>query len=212
MKCQNPFAFRPVQVSFWTTVIYLAVIIPLIYVHEAVPKAPSDRSLYRGLNLTESWRDLQTITTHHHPFNSHANDQVRHYLLERSKQILKRNKVDYAIETVGDDKNFDGPFADEDAGNVATSSVVVFDDQLSNYTMVRSGGFPAATPGTYFEGSNIFIYIRGTDDPEGDWWRTESSYDKTHRTGGVLVNCHLDSYVSKYFFVAPAVGLTDSDL
>jgi hypothetical protein len=192
MKCQNPFAFKPGQVTFWTTVVYLAVFIPLIYVHESVPRAPSDRSLYRGLNLTESWRDLQTITARHHPFNSRDNERVREYLFERSKQILKRNKVDYTIEAAGDGEDWYSTVASERATTSSSSSVVVFDDRISNFTMVREGGFSASSA-TYFEGNNFYIYIRGSEDPEGDWWRTKSSYDKTHRTGGVLVNCHLDS-------------------
>lgn len=195
MKCQNPFAFRPGQVTFWTTVVYLAVFIPLIYVHESVPSAPSDRSLFRGLNLTESWRDLQTITARHHPFNSHANEHVREYLLDRSKQILERNKIDYAVENAGDGQDWYSDKADEGPRDAATSRVVLFDDRISNFTMVRESKFSTASA-TYFEGNNIIIYIRGTEDQEGDWWRTESGYDKIHRTGGVLVNCHLDSYVA----------------
>jgi hypothetical protein len=99
MKCKNPFAFRPGQVTFWTTVIYLAVAIPLLYVHETVPPTPKDYSLYRGLNLTEAWLDLQTITTNHHPYNSHDNDRVREYLMNRSEEILDRNKVRYSVES-----------------------------------------------------------------------------------------------------------------
>lgn len=94
---QNPFAFRPAQVTFWTTIIYLALLVPLIWVHETVPPAPNDHSTYRGLNLTEAWLDLQTITTNHHPFNSHDNDRVRQYLIDRSKEILKRHDVKYGV-------------------------------------------------------------------------------------------------------------------
>ena len=101
MRCQNPFAFRPVQVSFWTTVVYLAVVVPLLYVHETVPPAPADRSLYRGLNLTEAWLDLQTITDGYHPYNSHRNDEVRDFIISRCKQILGHNGVDYATEVLG---------------------------------------------------------------------------------------------------------------
>ena len=98
MKCSNPFAFRPGPVSFWTTIIYLAVAIPLLYVHETVPPAPSERSLYRGLNLTEAWSDLQTITRSYHPYNTHENDVVRQYLLDRSGEILKQNGVNFKID------------------------------------------------------------------------------------------------------------------
>lgn len=100
MKCKNPFAFRPGPVTFWTTIIYLAVFIPLIYVHETVPPAPSSGSLQRGLNLTEAWHDLQMITQSYHPYNSHENDRVREYIIDRSKEILERNDVGYSVESL----------------------------------------------------------------------------------------------------------------
>ena len=100
MRCRNPFAFRPGPVTFWTTVIYLAIFIPLIYVHETVPPTPSSGSLQSGLNLTEAWHDLQTITQNYHPYNSHENDRVREYIIDRSKEILERNHVGYSIESL----------------------------------------------------------------------------------------------------------------
>lgn len=101
MKLCNPFAFRPGPVTFWTTVAYLAVVIPLIYVHETVPGAPADDALDRRLNLTEAWLDLQTLTKTYHPYNSHENDRVRSFLLARAKHILDRNAIDYTVETLG---------------------------------------------------------------------------------------------------------------
>jgi len=101
MAVRNPFAFRPGPVTFWTTVVYLAVIIPLLYVHETVPPAPSDTTLERGLNLTEAWSDLQTITKTYHPYNSHENDHVRDFIIARSKSVLERNGLDYAVDTSG---------------------------------------------------------------------------------------------------------------
>lgn len=101
MRAKNPLAFRPGPVSFWTTAIYLALFIPLIWVHETVPSAPADRSLYQGLNLTEAWLDLQTITRAYHPYNSHENDRVREFLINRTKEILDRNDMSYTTETIG---------------------------------------------------------------------------------------------------------------
>lgn len=101
MKFLNPFSFSPGPVTFWTTVIYLAVTIPLIYVHEVVPPVPSAHSLKQGLNLSEAWFDLQTITKQYHPYNSRANAEVREYLIKRSQNILDRNGVPYKTETTG---------------------------------------------------------------------------------------------------------------
>lgn len=180
MKCQNPFSFKPVQVTFWTTAIYLAVIIPLIYVHETVPSAPSDRSLYQGLNLTEAWHDLQNITGAFHPYNSRENDRVRDFLIERSKEIVTRNNVPFEVNKLAG-------IPSEDVSSSDAPLVTIFDDLTSNVTKITRRG------ASYFEGSNFYVYIRGTEDPSGDWWNIESDHKKTHRTGGVLVNCHFDS-------------------
>lgn len=101
MHFHNPFAFRPGPVSFWTTVVYIALAIPIIYIHETVPPAPADRSLYSGLNLTEAWMDLQVITRKFHPYNSHENDRVREFIIDRSKEILDRNDMKYSIDDSG---------------------------------------------------------------------------------------------------------------
>lgn len=101
MKLPNPFSFRPGPVTFWTTAVYLALVIPLIYVHETVPPAPSGHSLKQGLDLDEAWLDLQLMTRQYHPYNSRANTQVREFLIKRSHEILDRNGVPYKTEKTG---------------------------------------------------------------------------------------------------------------
>ena len=81
----------------------------------------------------------------------------------------------HRTETRGDDKEKDGRLL----------PAVIFDDTVSNVTTVDVKGNSA-----YFEGNNIAVYIRGTEDPAGDWWtRPARSYGK----GGVLVSAHFDS-------------------
>lgn len=70
--------------------------------------------------------------------------------------------------------------------------VTLFDDTTSNFTRIK-GSSRWSTGGTYFEGNNFYIYIRGTEDAKGDWWKKDSTYRKLHGEGGVLVNCHFDS-------------------
>ncbi|POR31563.1 Peptide hydrolase [Tolypocladium paradoxum] len=203
MKCGNPFAFRPGPVTFWTTIIYLAVVVPLLYVHETVPSAPADKALYRGLNLTEAWLDLQTITRTYHPYNSQENDRVREFLIDRSKQILDRNGVAYTSEMSGGvawRHSLETP-ADGEGGNRPRSTakgpgVTIFDDRISNVTYTFRGTL--GWTGQYFEGSNFYVYIHGKEDPEGDWWQTEVGFTASRRTGGVLVNCHFDSVSTGY--------------
>jgi hypothetical protein len=75
-------------------------------------------------------------------------------------------------------------------------SATIFDDRISNVTWTidsllqsaKSG--PQTWQGYYFEGDNFYVYIRGQEDPDGDWWNSPVDYKQT---GGVLVNCHFDS-------------------
>lgn len=97
----NPLAFTPWPVAFWTTVTYLALFIPLIYVHETVPAPPKQSALRPGLNLAEALGDLRAVTGSFHPYNSHANDEVREYYMKRSKEILDRNKISYTVDRSG---------------------------------------------------------------------------------------------------------------
>lgn len=98
----NPFAFRPAQVTIWTTIVYLALLIPIIVLNESVPRPPSSPSPYAGINLTESWHDLATLTQGYHPYNSHKNDEVRNWLLLRIQEILDGNDADWVTEeTIG---------------------------------------------------------------------------------------------------------------
>jgi hypothetical protein len=86
----NPFSFHHGPVTFWTTLIYLALLIPVIIVNETVPPPPAG-IVYDGVNLTEAWLDLATLTSAPHPYNSRQNDKVRDWLLLRIQQILERN-------------------------------------------------------------------------------------------------------------------------
>ncbi|RGP65768.1 aminopeptidase y [Fusarium sporotrichioides] len=214
MRAKNPLAFRPGPVTFWTTVIYIALVIPLIWVHETVPPAPADRSLYQGLNLTEAWLDLQTISRTYHPYNSHENDRVRKFLIDRTKEILDRNDLSYTTETIGGVdwysrtsslENFNSFDTPEETVQAKPRGATLFDDRTSNvswtYNTARRMGSNISKGtwlGQYFEGNNYYVYIHGTDDPEGEWWRDESKYKKFHGQGGVLVNCHFDSVSTGY--------------
>ncbi|KAM5372166.1 hypothetical protein ACJZ2D_007566 [Fusarium nematophilum] len=215
MRCSNPFAFRPTAVSFWTTAIYLALVIPLIYVHETVPPAPADRSLYHGLNLTEAWLDLQSISRAYHPYNSHENDRVREFLITRTKEILDRNGMPYTTETIGGvDWHTRASFWSQVSGLEESDEInlesrprgaTIFDDNISNVTWTYNTAKRTSTNiskgswlGQYFEGNNYYVYIHGKDDPEGEWWRSESTFKKFRGEGGVLVNCHFDSVSTGY--------------
>jgi hypothetical protein len=173
MALSNPIAFRPFPVSFWTTVVYLALLIPLIIIHETVPPPPADPTLYAGINLTRSWHDLTVLTRDYHPFNSRSNDKIHDWLLLELDRIAKENAVD-------------------------DSRVVIFDDTTTNVTTHLARAGAETGTGTYFEGANIMVYIRGTDDPPGSWWEDGSRVyaDKIIGKGGVLMNAHYDSWAA----------------
>ncbi|KAI1101973.1 peptidase family M28 family [Jackrogersella minutella] len=173
MAVSNPVAFKPFAVTFWTTVAYIALLVPLLVIHETVPPPPSNPTLYSGLNLTKSWLDLTILSRDYHPFNSRKNDDIHDWLLLELEEIKRRNGAN-------------------------DSSVAVLADNVSNITTGNTlfGSSPA---GTYFEGTNVIVYIRGKDDPQGRWWEDGTVYsDKIVGKGGVLINAHYDSVSSGY--------------
>jgi len=94
----------------------------------------------------------------------------------------------------GSGHDFNGAFKEA----VAT----VFDDQMANFTMTYDAGAYLSGNGNgstltaqYFEGSNIYVYIRGKQDATGDWWNSENpdTMNSSVDPGGVLINSHIDS-------------------
>ncbi|KAL5606844.1 hypothetical protein BROUX41_003221 [Berkeleyomyces rouxiae] len=201
----NPFAFRPAQVTFWLVAIYATLLVPSIYVHESVPAPPSthDADALAGTNVTEAWLDLLQITQQYHPYASHANDDVRNYVMTRVENILDRNGVSFGTEKLGYQAGLYTPHGKTSPN----ASVVVFSDMQSNITTgtgVRSA--PGFCPlAHYFEGSNIYVYIRGTEDEPGPWWQTPPVHGKRYGGAGVLVNAHFDS-------VSTGFGATDDGM
>ena len=181
MKFYNPFAFTPLPVTIITSLVYLALIVSLLVVHHTLPEAPANLA---GANLTEAWLDLQTLSNGFHPFNSQRNDYIRDWLLQRVTAILKQNGVSSALY----------PSSGGTLENVHESSekapVVVFSDIVSNvsFQFDQKGSVPV--PSVYFEGTNIIVYIRGSDDDPDDWFLTNK---KPKSKGGVLINAHYDS-------------------
>jgi hypothetical protein len=74
--------------------------------------------------------------------------------------------------------------------------VDVFDDNISNTT------FASGRTTVYFEGTNLIVAIRGSDDDEAF-----NSTDRRPDNGGVLVNAHYDSVSSGYGATDDGVGV-----
>ena len=174
MKLPNPIAFRPLPVTFISVVLYIALIVPLLVVHHVVPPAET----IPGANLTEAWLDLQNLSNGFHPYNSRSNDDVRDWLLARIEAIVNHSRASNA------------------------SPAFVFNDVVSNITFCLNGTYTRSGASIYFEGTNIMVYIRGTQDDTKSWWLTG---EKPGGRGGVLVNAHYDS-------VSTGFGATDDGM
>jgi hypothetical protein len=181
----NPFAFAPTSVAIVVAAVYVALLAPLIAIHNVVPAEPASPTPAPGINLTEAWADLQHLTNGYHPYNSRRNDQVRRWLLGRIDAILERNGA---------------------AAGGAASPAVVFDDVTSNLTF---GSFDSAVS-VAFTGTNIMVYIRGTEDEPRGWGLPTDPDDQDppkSSNGGVLVNAHFDSVPSGFGATDDGVGV-----
>jgi hypothetical protein len=175
-RFSNPLGFTPLPVIIVTTLTYIALLAALLTVHLTVPDYPS--STPAGTNLTQAWADLQYITRQFHPYNSHANDKVRNYLLSRVKDVVTSKHL-------GSDR------------------VQIIDDNVSNVT------FSNANTTVYFEGTNIIVAIRGSEDKEAFYpaYQTPLTSTRASRNGGVLVNAHYDSVSTGFGATDDGVGV-----
>jgi Peptidase family M28 len=182
----NPIAFTKGPVTLLTTLVYAGIVISLILVHTKLPTLP--KKFPKGINITEAWLDLQELTASHHPYNSHSNDQVRDWLLLRIESILAEQ------ETV--------------APSDTEPRVHVFSDLSSNLTFSSPGsvtGAGASGLSIYFEGTNIIVYVRGSEDGDDNWWKDPKG--KPNNDGGVLVNAHYDSVSTGFGATDDGVGV-----
>ena len=181
----NPLAFTRWPVTILTAAVYIALVVTALVVHHRVPPAPSTPTPVTGLNLTEAWTDLQLLTNGFRPYNSHQNDLVRAWLLRRVREIVESQNTQ------------------EENGR---PEVTVFDDLVSNLTFSGSSNGKTSV-GVYFEGTNILVYVRGTDDEAGRWWEGINANANTPGKSGVLVNAHYDSVSTGYGATDDGVGV-----
>lgn len=186
-RSRNPVGFTPWPVTFFIVASFAALFSSLIVSHNVVPSAPSDPTPLPGINITEAWQDLQYLTNGYHPYNSRRNDEVRNWLLQRIETIIKTNS-----------------HGNTDEGKPWEAPAIIFNDLQSNLTF----GSPDSALSVSFAGSNIMVYIKGSEDPGGNWW---DHYTRTKDTevskGGVLVNAHFDSVPSGYGATDDGVGV-----
>ncbi|KAG8220440.1 hypothetical protein J3R82DRAFT_3134 [Butyriboletus roseoflavus] len=123
------FAFSTVPTTVLLVLVYAA-IFSTVLVTDNLPPVPRDT---RGLDLDQAWWDLHRVSARPHPFNSHANDLVRDFILERLGDIASQYPhvtIDY--------------------------------DVVSNASWA-TGLFSTAPRAVYQEGNNILVKVDGTD-------------------------------------------------
>lgn len=177
----NPVAFTSLPVTIITSLVYFALIVSLLVIHHTVPEAPRNLA---GTNLTEAWLDLQTLSNGFHPFNSRRNDYIRDWLLRRITEIVTENGVSSASYPSS------GGTLEDVHKSSESAPIVIFSDNVSNVSFQFDQKGKAPVPSVYFEGTNIIVYIRGSEDDPNDWFLTDK---KPKGEGGVLVNAHYDS-------------------
>ncbi|KAI9854425.1 MAG: hypothetical protein M1824_000351 [Vezdaea acicularis] len=233
-KLLMPFAFTSLPVTIITTLTYLALLIPIIVVHVTVPPAPSNPTPAKGINVTEAWADLEEITNGYHPYNSRRNDEVRDWLLQKIGWTLERNGIAWSTEGAESkvyniyhnnsqlsEPESNGP---EEIGSYGelrrrrrlSSLVTVFNDMQSNVTFSSNGILSTSgrshEPGqsVFFEGTNIIVYIKGSEDDDVAWWAARKSLAPEaypNGRGGILVNAHYDSVSSGFGATDDGIGV-----
>ena len=173
-RLSNPIGFTRGPVTVLTSLIYLAIIVPLIVIHTSVPPLLKSPTSVQGINLTEAWLDLQHLTSSYHPYNSRQNDYIHDWLKLRLNTIIIEN-----------------------AQNTSSLPAYVFADDKSNLTF-SSAAFnsPGGGISVYFEGRNIIVLIPGKEDGNTKWWKDPNA--SPPERNGVLVNAHYDSVSSGF--------------
>ncbi|KZM26698.1 uncharacterized protein EKO05_0008803 [Ascochyta rabiei] len=87
--------------------------------------------------------------------------------------------------------------------HLSSHDVDIIDDNVSNAT------FSSSNTTVYFEGTNIIVAIRGSEDDEPFYAPNQTALTTTRRpdNGGVLVNAHYDSVSSGYGATDDGVGV-----
>lgn len=87
--------------------------------------------------------------------------------------------------------------------NLGSDRVAIIDDNVSNAT------FSSRNTTVYFEGTNIIVAIRGSEDEEAFFPSVQNPllHPRAARNGGVLVNAHYDSVSTGYGATDDGVGV-----
>ncbi|KAJ3507166.1 hypothetical protein NLJ89_g6460 [Agrocybe chaxingu] len=104
-RAASVLGYRVVPTVVLTVITYFILFLAFS-VTDRLPNVPSPDA-QGGLDLKEAYEDLRHIAAHPHPYNSHANDRVRKYLLSRLQTITQ----DYPYVHIADDLSSNGSWA-----------------------------------------------------------------------------------------------------
>ena len=233
-KLFKPLNFTPWPVTILTTLIYVALLTSILVVHTVVPSAPKNPVPLKGVNTSEAWADLQFLTNGFRPYNSRRNDEIRDWLLRRIEAILAENGIlpvsggtelnrqELFVRSVGQDlqSSTETPslythdrFSTSDE---AIANAIIYNDLVSNVTFSSEGkktsaGRPRSVgQSVYFEGTNIIVYIPGSEDGGNQSSLDVPTQVASHGPGGVLVNAHYDSVSTGFGATDDGVGVITS--
>ena len=198
MRLQNPLSFTPLPVTILTAAVYVILIASLLVEHYTLPRPRP----IEGIDLNLAWHDLQTISNGFHPFNSHRNDEIRIWLLEKLDSIVQTNqKSSLHVQSIDEYSLSD---SSPDTSRSKQGPLRIFNDVVSNASTASNSTFGRPGYSTYFESTNIIVYIRGSEDDPTEWWLNKR---KPEGSGGVLMNAHYDSVSTGYGATDDGVGI-----
>ncbi|CAA7263132.1 unnamed protein product [Cyclocybe aegerita] len=135
-KAASVLGYRVLPTVILTVITYFALFLAFS-ITDKLPNVPSPGA-QGGLDLKEAYEDLRHITAHPHPYNSHANDHVREYLLSRLHTITQ----DYPHVHIADDLSSNGSWAGSLYGVYfeGTNLLVKIDGTDSSSSGAATGG------------------------------------------------------------------------
>ncbi|KAL6705238.1 hypothetical protein ACN47E_007198 [Coniothyrium glycines] len=174
----NPFSFTPGPVMFFVTATYIALFAALLVVHLNVPSYPANAR-----------------------YNPHPGQNLTEAWLDLD-HITRRF---HPFNSHANDRVHDYLLSRINhviaAKKLGRDRVYVLDDNTANVT------YSNGATSVYFEGTNIIVAIRGSDDDEPIVTNRTALPARRRNNGGVLVNAHYDSVSSGYGATDDGVGV-----
>ncbi|KAK9468401.1 hypothetical protein V1512DRAFT_259389 [Lipomyces arxii] len=138
------FGFNVAPVTILTVITYASLLITTYVIQFANPQTESAAAVSAAPGsyspqVESAWYDLQVISKYMHPYNSHANNYVHDYILNRTYEIYYKSQP---------------------------GRIEVENDYGNNVTFRQSDLWNASAPSgkiIYYESNNILVKVKGSD-------------------------------------------------